>query len=166
MPKETEIREILVQDVKYSDEITRFENLVYRRDETNKGKPLYFAPYFTEDNEDGRAAGISRIAKIFGIKPTTKITWDVKLQKECETWLQGHDAQTHARILGKWKNGIIETVQKEFTYYFLDEPVSLKTPLLKRDWINFQTGKSLNRRTGRNVCVTFADFLKNSDLVP
>ena len=155
-------KEILTQDIKYRDEITRFENLVYRRKETNSGRPLYFAPYFTEENEDDRDAGISWIAKILGISTETNITWG-QVKTKCEGWLQHYDAQTQKSILAKWEKGIVEQEQREFTYYFLDEPVSLKTPLLKKpmkdskDWIGGMIPP--------NLCVSFDAFLKNSDLV-
>lgn len=153
------IKEILTQDIKYRDEITRFENLVYRRKETNSGIPLYFAPYFTEENEDDRDAGISWIAKILGISTETNITWG-QVKTKCEGWLQHYDAQTQKSILAKWEKGIVEQEQREFTYYFLDEPVRLSQsqPLKKAD-INNSKGW-IAGMIPPNLCVTFSEFIK------
>ena len=162
MPEE---KEILVQDVGMKSEVDRFENLVYKRMEAiSEPFPLYFAPYFTQDS--GNPVGIGSIARILHIDPERiNIDWN-KVKDECTRCAElayPEDGQMVATLLKKWEDGVYGCSGDKHTYYFLDEPVSLKTPLLKnppkdsKGW--------LGARIVRNRCVTFADFLKNSDLV-
>ena len=167
MSNEEKIREILVQDVKFDGEVDRFGNLVYRRQESIDGKPLYFAPYFTQDSKE--TTGIGSIARILHIAPEKiSVDWnDVK--DECTKFAElahPEDREMVETLLGKWEKGVVEHGEdknKALTYYFLDEPVLLKTPLLKnppkdsKGW--------LGGMIPANRCVTFDVFLKKSDLV-
>lgn len=150
-----DLKEILVQDLGDLNEIERFKNLlVYRRDVVY-GSPLYFAPYFTRKAKQMEGEGISYLSKVLGI-----LTLNPKNINSYVDDLQGftYDKQ----ILKKWEQGIkFDTEDRDFTYFFLDTPLKLRTPLKKdgtrekgrgKDWIAAMISK--------NRCVTFHEFIK------
>ena len=154
-------KEILVQDVD-AQSVERFERLFYRRDKVN-GAPLYFAPYFTRVS--GKKEGISAISKILGIITTKDISWE-KVEDRCRKFLElaSKDEEAKERILAKWQEGVDDEQEKGtvLTYYFLDEPVRLKPPLVKK---NTKDSKGwIGGMISKNRCVTFAEFMRNSVL--
>ena len=150
---------ILVQDVNFGSEVDRFENLVYRRgDSVGDSLPHFFAPYFTQDSK--KPEGIGSIAKILGTHEAKNVSWK-EVENKCQTFLQSaypDDEDKWKMILPKWQKGVGNEHEKDkvLTYYFLDEPVLLESRILKKDWLPSQIRA--------NYRVTFADFLKNSNL--
>lgn len=219
-------KEILVQDLGIPNEIDRFFNNIYRRNKVN-GSPLYFAPYFTRNN-DTQEEGISHISKILGIITTNDISWE-KIKESCEKFINLFDDKClyKEELLNKWKNGIAkdekfltdiqmqinelnnilqakqkalenhrehkyaksrknleneiseikEILSKDdnvsaywkdsiYTYYFLDNPTKLNSPLLKDGGNKIGRGKNwIAAAIPPNRCVSFSDFLQHSSLV-
>lgn len=151
------LKEVLIQDVSHPSEIARFkECAVYRRDQT-WGTPLYFAPYFTRGANQPEGEGIPYLSKILGVltlnpKDIESFQNDLISFKNDKTTIQ------------KWVEGVRRDIGEKdelMTYYFLDEPVSLKKNLLK------DKGREKGRGAGwiaanipKNRCVSFGEFVK------
>ena len=154
-------KEILVQDVGADSEVRRFENLVYKRKESiGRPLPLYFAPYFTIPS--GKPVGIGGIARILGIIRVQNIDWN-KVKDKCTEFAKlayPEDIKMVETLLKKWKAGVAGRVGEPHTYYFLDEPVWLKNPISEKRWLC----NSNYLRISTNHRVTFADFIKHSNL--
>lgn len=147
-------KEILIQDVGNDIELQKFKDAnIYRRDKIF-GSPLYFAPYFTRNS--GEQEGIWYLSKIVGIisaKPQEIIGFKDDLFSF---------AGEKQHLVKKWLAGVSLDVEDSiFTYFFLDDPVILPTPLLKdrgnkkgrgKDWIAAMIPK--------NRCVTFEEFTR------
>ena len=156
--KMKEIKEILIQDLGDVVEIERFEKYnLYRRDKTF-GTPIYFAPYFT--SKSNKTVGISHLAKVLGVltfKPSEfeNVREDLASfsnnQNQIEKWIAG--IQLDSDFIKKYE---------EHTYYFLDEPLTFKTPLVKDGGI--EKGRGKNWIAGfipKNRNVSFVDFIKH-----
>lgn len=65
-------------------------------------------------------------------------------------------------MVSLWKNGVkSDPLSKTLTYYFLDEAVSLSTPLLKDGGKEKGRGKNwVAAMIPKNRCVTFQEFTK------
>ncbi len=147
-------KEILIQDVGNSIELKKFKKSnLYRRDKIF-GSPLYFAPYFTRNS--GEKEGITYLSKIVGIisaKPHEIIAF----KDDLSTF-----AGEKQHLIDKWLSGVkLDSEDSIFTYFFLDDPVILPTPLMKdggnkkgrgKDWIAAMIPK--------NRCVSFEEFTK------
>lgn len=154
--KMREIKEILIQDLKDKKEIERFQNFgVYRRDQTF-GTPIYFAPYFTR----GAASqeGITNLSKIVGILTLTPNDIDT-FRSDLEAF---SDDTTQ---VNNWINGVKhgnDSNDNTFTYYFLDSPLVLKSPLRKSQGNEKGTGKGwISKFIPKNRCVSFIDFINH-----
>jgi len=155
--KMREQKEILIQDLGNAKEIKRFRNFqVYRRD-VIFGSPLYFSPYFTRNSRQPEGEGISYLSKILGILTLSP--------KEIENFTDDLNNFTNKpELVKKWIAGIkIDSSEKNkiFTYFFLEEPLKLNSPLQKdgtnkkgrgKDWIAAMIPK--------NRCVTFSEFTR------
>lgn len=153
--KMKELKEILIQDVNNA-EIERFEKYrVYRRDQTF-GTPIYFAPHYTRNTKGPE--GISNLARIMGILTLKR--------SEIDNFISDLEAfSDNPEQVKSWVAGVKygdDADDNLFTYYFLDKPLVLKTPLRKsggkqkgrgKDWIAAQIPP--------NRCVSFTDFLKH-----
>lgn len=154
--KMREIKEILIQDLKDKTEIERFQNFgVYRRDQTF-GTPIYFAPYFTRGATSQE--GITNLSKIVGI--LTLIPNDI------DTFRSDLEAFTDDKNqVDNWINGVKhgnDVNNITFTYYFLDRPLVLKSPLRKSQGNEKGTGKGwISKFIPKNRCVSFIDFINH-----
>jgi len=154
--KMREIKEILIQDLKDQTEIERFQKFgIYRRDQTF-GTPIYFAPYFTRGATCQE--GIMNISKILGILTLTP--------NDIETFRSDLESFSENPVqVDNWINGIKLGNNNDlstYTYYFLDNPLQLKTPLRKEQGNKKGTGKGwISKFIPKNRCVSFIDFMKH-----
>jgi hypothetical protein len=154
--KMRELKEILVQDVKSSTEIDRFEKFgVYRREQTF-GTPIYFAPYFNRGS--GRQEGITNLSKILGILTFNPIEVE-NFRSDLESF------SSDKTQVDNWMIGVrlgTENKDTAFTYYFLDTPLKLTSALRKDSGIKKGRGKNwIAAMIPRNRCVTFSEFIKH-----
>jgi PD-(D/E)XK nuclease superfamily len=154
--KMRELKEILIQDLSDQIEIRRFKEFrIYRRDQTF-GTPIYFAPYFNRGSEE--TEGITKLSRIMGIL-TFKPDDIENFRSDLESFT------TNKATVDKWINGIqLGNESKDFTYtyYFLDEPLTFKTPLKKDGGREKGRGKDwIAAMIPPNRCVSFTDFLKH-----
>ncbi len=152
--KMREQKEVLIQDLSKRVEIKRFrDNRVYRRDVVY-GSPLYFAPYFTREAAQSEGAGISYLSKVLGI-----LTLSSKNIQNFEEDLSKFTK--NKRLITKWKKGVAVKGEKTHTYFFLDEPVKLNSPLKKDGTIKKGRGKNwIAAMIPKNRCVSFAEFTR------
>jgi len=150
-------REVLVQDLSNPKELERYlQYSVYRRDVTF-GSPLYFAPYFTRNVDQAIGEGIRYLSRVLGVltmKPCDIEEYRTELEafaerpEQVEKWTQGVSQ-------GDWAHE-----KGEYTFYFLDEPVELPTPLAKERSIKKGRGKNwIAGMIPKNRCVTFAEMV-------
>jgi len=154
--KMKELKEILIQDLSDQTEIRRFKEFnIYRRDQTF-GTPIYFAPYFNRGS--GETEGITKLSKILGIL-TFKPDDIENYRSDLESF------STDTETVNKWINGIsLGNDEKDvvYTYYFLDEPLTFKSPLRKDGGREKGRGKNwIAAMIPPNRCVSFSDFLKH-----
>ena len=147
-------REILIQDISIKNEIIKYLDYnIYSRDETY-GRPLYFAPYFTKKSNRSEGEGISYLSAIIGILTLVPEEID-DLKDELELFTQDEN------LIEKWMKGINseKNANTKKSYYFLYNPMTFKSPLLKvpriesKNWIGSMIPK--------NRCVTFEEFIKH-----
>lgn len=160
--KMREQKEILVQDLSKPKEIERFLKFqVYRRD-VIFGSPLYFSPYFTRKANQPEGEGISYLSKILG-----KLTLS---PKDIENFHDDLNKFTNNHTLvQRWVTGVIlipAERDRTFTYFFLDKPLKLKTPLRKAGTIKKGRGKNwIAGMIPKNRCVTFSEFTDRKSVV-
>ena len=150
-------KEILVQDLSDENEMRKYrEYYIYRRN-VIYGSPLYFSPYFTRKANQPEGEGISFISKILGILSFRPKELDIYMD-DLASFANGD-----TEIVEKWLNGIkMESNSDEiFTYFFLDNPVRLKQPLLKDGTRSKGRGKNwIAAMIPQNRCDTFDEFIK------
>jgi hypothetical protein len=154
--KMREIKEILIQDLKDKTEIERFQNFgVYRRDQTF-GTPIYFAPYFTRGAISQE--GIINLSKIVGILTLTPSDIDT-FRSDLEAF------SDDTNQVNNWISGVKygnDSNDNTYTYYFLDSPLVLKSPLRKSQGNEKGTGKGwISKFIPKNRCVSFIDFINH-----
>lgn len=158
--KMREQKEILVQDLGDSIEIQRFCDFqIYRRD-VIFGSPLYFSPYFTRNSKREEGEGISYLSKILGIltlSPKNISNFEDDLNKFSDD----------SKVTKKWIKGVelgqSKDVGKTFTYFFLAEPLKLKSPLRKDGTNKKGRGKNwIAAMIPKNRCVSFEEFTKRA----
>ncbi len=160
--KMRELKEILIQDLNDKTEILRFKEFgIYRRDQTF-GTPIYFAPYFNRGSKE--TEGITKLSRILGIL-TFKTDDFENFRSDLESFTTNQDT------VDKWIKGIQLGNNKKditYTYYFLDEPLSFKTPLRKDGGREKGRGKDwIAAMIPPNRCVSFTDFIKHiPELMP
>lgn len=148
------IREILVQDLSKTKAIDRFKrNNLYVRDETY-GNPLYFAPYFTRSSREPEGEGISYLSKVLGVLTITpgEITL---FEDELKNFTD------NPSLIDKWLAGVKADmdIKEKRTYFFLDNPLRLKSPLLK---VSLKESKNwIGGYIPKNRCVSFDEFIKH-----
>jgi len=149
-------KEILVQDLSDTKEMTKFrDHRIYRR-ETIFGSPLYFAPYFTRAAAQPEGEGISFLSKVMGIiscKPGEVATFRDALKEFSED---------DSSVADRWLKGCgMDNEDEVFTYFFLAEATKLPRPLLKDGGKNVGRGKDwIAAQIPPNRCVTFEEFVK------
>ncbi len=148
------VREILIQDLDREKAINRFRtNNLYMRDETY-GNPLYFAPYFTRSSKQTEGEGISYLSKVLGVLtiiPSEITVFEDELKNFTDNF----------GLIDKWLAGVKadRDIREKRTYFFLDNPLRFKSPLLKapmkysKNWIGGHIPK--------NRCVSFDEFIKH-----
>jgi hypothetical protein len=148
------VREILIQDLGRERAINRFKtNNLYMRDETY-GNPLYFAPYFTRSSKQAEEEGISYLSKVLGV--LTIIPSEITVFKD-----ELKNFTDNSSLINKWLTGVKtdRDIKEKRTYFFLDNPLRFKSPLLKvpmkdsKKWIGGYIPK--------NRCVSFDEFIKH-----
>lgn len=154
--KMKELKEILIQDLSDQTEIRRFKEFsIYRRDQTF-GTPIYFAPYFNRGS--GEIEGITKLSKILGILTFKPIDIE-NYRSDLESF------SSDPATVTKWINGISLGNDEQdviYTYYFLDEPLTFKSPLIKDGGREKGRGKNwIAAMIPPNRCVSFIDFLKH-----
>lgn len=154
--KMRELKEILIQDLSDPTEIQRFKEYgIYRRYQTF-GTPIYFAPYFNRGS--GETEGITKLSRILGIL-TFKPNDIENFRSDLESF------STNKTTVDKWMSGIqLGNDNKDFiyTYYFLDEPLTFKTPLKKDGGREKGRGKDwIAAMIPPNRCVSFTDLIKH-----
>ncbi|WP_367915907.1 hypothetical protein [Leadbetterella sp. DM7] len=154
--KMKELKEILIQDLKDQNEIRRFKEFgIYRRGQTF-GTPIYFAPYFNRGS--GEIEGITKLSKILGTL-TFKPEDIENFRSDLESFAPNKET------VDRWMEGIgLGNDNKEsiYSYYFLDEPLTFKTPLKKDGGREKGRGKDwIAAMIPPNRCVSFADFIKH-----
>jgi hypothetical protein len=148
------MKEILIQDLSIPLEIKRFrEYNVYRRDQSFIA-PIYFAPYFTRNNEAKEREGISCLSRVLGvltINPTQFQSVDDDLSSFTDD----------TALIDRWRKGIRmgNTPNALQTYFFLDYPVVFATPLLKSHRRNSENW--IASSVPKNRCVRFVDFIRH-----
>lgn len=154
-------KEILVQDVSIPKEVERFEEYyTYRRKESS-GKPLYFAPYYTQDADP--ETGISRIARVLGaltLEPEERQTVDDRLELFAQ---ELEEAESPEELISRWKKALeLGDPDETKTYYFLDKPVELPGVATKNKgeessgWIGYMIPP--------NRTVSFQKLMKNLEI--
>lgn len=149
-------KEVLIQDLGDPIEINRYRKFkVYRRDVTF-GTPLYFAPYFTRNAKQPEGEGISFLSKILGVLTISPDQID-SFEDELLVY-----SDNNKEVVSLWKNGVkSDPLSETLTYYFLDEPVLLNTPLLKDGGNKKGRGKNwVAAMIPKNRCVTFQEFTR------
>lgn len=154
--KMKELKEILIQNLSDQIEIIRFNEFsIYRRNQTF-GTPIYFAPYFTRSS--GQIEGITKLSKILGIL-TFKPEDIENFRSDLEVF------SDNIIVINKWMEGIRHGNDNPniiYTYYFLDEPLTFKTPLKKDGGRKKGRGKNwIAAMIPSNRCVSFTDFIKH-----
>lgn len=150
-----EQKEILIQDLSNEVDMKRYKSYrVYRRPETF-GIPLYFAPHFTRNAKQEEGEGISYLSKVLGtitMKPSEIVNTSTELSK----FSKDED------LRNSWIKGVkLDNDDTVYTYYFLDEPVRLNTPLRKDPGIKKGRGKNwIAAAVPPNRCVSFQEFTK------
>jgi len=155
-----EQKEILVQDLSDKTEMRRYKEFnVYRRG-TVFGNPLYFSPYFTKKANQAEGEGISFISKILGII-SAKSHERKSFRDDLLIFADKND-----ELVNKWLDGVkLDTENKIYTYFFLDNPVKLKIPLLKDGSVEKGRGKNwIAAAIPKNRCVTFEEFIRRITL--
>lgn len=154
--KMRELKEILIQDLSDKLEIERF-NLygVYRREQIF-GTPIYFAPYFNRGS--GQIEGITKLSRILGI-----ITFKPDDIDNFRSDLESFSDDTVK--VDNWIKGIKhgkDNKDNNYTYYFLDTPLTFKTALRKDPGIKKGRGKDwIAAMIPPNRCVSFTDFIQH-----
>lgn len=148
------VREILVQDLSKKKAVDRFKrNNLYVRDETY-GNPLYFAPYFTHYSKEPEGEGISYLSKVLGVLtiiPSEITVFEDELQNFTD----------NNRLINKWLRGVKADmkIREKRTYFFLDDPLQFKSPLLK---VSMENSKNwIGGYIPKNRCVSFDEFIKH-----
>lgn len=147
-------KEILIQDLGISSEIKRFVDYnVYRRDMTF-GTPLYFAPYFTRGKY--HIEGIPFLSKILGILTITPNDLN-NLETDLRYFTKDE------KLINLWIQGVsLDKNSQKSTFYFLDQPFILPSPLLKDKGKHKGVGKGwISSKIPKNRTVSFSDFLKH-----
>ncbi len=151
-------KEVLIQDLSNPKELERYlQYSVYRRDVTF-GSPLYFAPYFTRNVDQTIGEGIRYLSRVLGVltlnpgdieEYRTELEAFSEKPEQVAQWIQGVSK-------GEWSKE-----KGEHTFYFLDEPVELPTPLSKERSIKKGRGKNwIAGMIPKNRCVTFAEMVR------
>ena len=125
-------KEILVQDLSYAHTVRQFFNYnLYRRDNA-RGIPLYFAPHFSlkAARSVNVESGITHLSPVNGLLHMRAADAEQRLDL-ITAFAKGDPA-----LVGRWLAGLRseprESQGSEFTFLFLDDPVQLPTPILKR----------------------------------
>jgi hypothetical protein len=151
-------KEILVQDLSVSTELSLWRDYgVYRRDVTF-GTPLYFAPYLTRGVDASIGRGMKYLSPVLGV-----LTLKPRDIKEYTTDLQSFTDDKQK--VQKWIRGVelidLKQQGEEYTFYFLGDPVELPRPLLKDGSIKKGRGKNwIAGMIPKNRCVTFAEVIR------
>jgi hypothetical protein len=148
------VREILVQDLGEAKAIDRFKtNNLYVRDETY-GNPLYFAPYFTRNSKQPEREGISYLSRVLGV--LTIIPSEITMfEDELKNFTDS------SSLMDKWLAGVKADmdIREKRTYFFLDNPMRFKSPLLK---VSMKDSKNwIGGHIPKNRCVSFDEFIKH-----
>ena len=148
------VREILVQDLGKTEAISKFKrNYLYVRDETY-GNPLYFAPYFTRSSKEPEGEGISYLSRVLGvltISPSEITVFEDELKNFTDS----------SSLIDKWLVGVKAdmNIREKRTYFFLDNPIRFKSPLLK---VSMRDSKNwIGGYIPKNRCVSFDEFIKH-----
>ncbi len=150
--------EILIQDVnKLNAEIFK-ECWVYVTSPKDKKAPLYFAPYFTQENE---TSGISLISRVIGVESV--VFADQKTDEVNKIQSDEH----HARWV-KGKGMVRERARHEGFYhgevrlFYLDRPITLlETPATKKIFNSTGPRKQIPQQIPKGFTLRFADLLRH-----
>jgi len=148
------VREILIQDLGRERAINRFKaNNLYMRGETY-GNPLYFAPYFTRSSKEPEREGISYLSKVLGV--LTIIPSEITVFED-----ELKNFTDNPSLIDKWLAGVKADmdIREKRTYFFLDNPLRFKSPLLK---VSMKDSKNwIGGHIPKNRCVSFDEFIRH-----
>lgn len=155
-------KEILVQDLSDPIELCRYQKYsVYRRDVTF-GSPLYFAPYFTRKAPREIGVGIKYLSRVLGVL-TLKPSDIADYQNDLESFSE-NPSQAKKWIEGAKMPGTSDQ-PRQYTFYFLGEPVELPSSLIKDKRKEKSRGKNwISGQIPKNRCVTFAELVRQITL--
>ena len=150
--------EILIQDVNKLNAQIFKECWVYVTRPEDKKAPLYFAPYFTRENE---TSGISLISRVIGVESV------VFAQQETDEVSLTRSDEHHAN----WEKGkgmVRERARREGFYdeevrlFYLDRPITiLETPATKKTFNAICPSKRIPRQIPKGFTLGFDDLLKH-----
>ena len=148
--------EILIQDVNKRNAQIFKECWVYVTSPKDKKAPLYFAPYFTRENE---TTGISLISRVIGVERV------VFAQQETDEVNAHHTDEHQARWI-KGKGMIRERARREGFYhgevrlFYLDRPIALlQTPATKQTFNATGPRKQIPQQIPKGFTLRFDDLL-------
>lgn len=158
-------KNILIQDVGVESEVQRFiGHNIYRRPEpppTSVDSIDFFAPYFTSAAQEKIGInGISCYAPVLLILENSTVEDVVKLFIQEREKLQKVFGDL---LVSKWESGVkflADNPKDVSTYYFLGEPIALKSPIVKKTPPSGPL--NLNSVLSRNLIKSMSDFCREA----
>ena len=149
--------EILIQDVNLLNAKIYKDCWMYVTSPKDKKAPLYFAPYYTQQN---RHPGLSMVSRVIDVENTRLV------DKEAV-----HDSNAPTdEHLERWRDGLAELRErakkekffdKDVRLFYLDRPVTFRqTPLTKTAYKATEPPKGIPNQIPKGFSLTFDELLK------
>ena len=158
-------KNILIQDVGLESEVQRFiGHNIYRRPEpppTSVDSIDFFAPYFTSAAQE--KIGINGIS---WYSPVLLILENITGDKAVQIFAVAREKLQKVfgdLLVSKWESGVkflADNPKDVSTYYFLGEPMALKSPIVKKTPPSGPL--NLNSVLSRNLIKSMADFCREA----
>lgn len=167
-------KEILIQSLGIESEIQKYRsNNIYRRN-VIYGSPLYFCPYFSRKSKQPEGEGSHYISRVLGIISSKITDFDAQsIQDELKSFCSDFDENKQNELITKWSDGIDQYISeeqelskdnkgKDYSFYFLDNPIRLPGKALKDSRNGQGRGKNwIAANIPANRCVSFTDLLQH-----
>ena len=150
--------EILIQDVNPLNARIYDDCWIYVTSSKDKRAPLYFAPYFTQENEH---PGLSMISRVIDVENTRLI------DKQVED-VPGSGDPADERV-PRWRDGIARLRKRakrekffcdDVRLLYLDKPVAFRqTPLTKKTYNDADPPKKIPNQIPKGFSLTFGELL-------
>ncbi|MDD9995747.1 MAG: hypothetical protein OXS35_08425 [Dehalococcoidia bacterium] len=147
--------EILIQDVNLENARIYDEGWMYVTAIKDKKAPLYFAPYFTRQNDK---EGVSRLSRVENVQ--------IDRLADTEDWLEGRTGERYQR----WRRGLSLLrkragrggwLQSEVQLFFLGPPMTIsEPPLTKRIFRQTGPGKEIPNQIPKGFSLRFDELLR------